>query len=78
MAKTNKSADEGVTVEITGKTGERRILISLPVDEALPLSGSGKTLAVASTHGNIQTEVQVNGKPVYVGVNAYIYAKDKA
>ncbi|TFH22369.1 MAG: hypothetical protein E4H03_08550 [Myxococcales bacterium] len=36
-------------------------------------SASGKTLVVASTRGNVPTDVEVNGKPVIVGVNAYIH-----
>ncbi len=36
-------------------------------------SSSGKTLVVASSHGNKQTDAMVNGQPVTVGVNAYIY-----
>jgi len=35
-------------------------------------SASGKTLVVASTHGNARTDAQVNGKTLVVGVNAYI------
>ena len=35
-------------------------------------SASGKTLVVASTHGNVATNAVINGKPVTVGVNAYI------
>ena len=42
-------------------------LIAVPVT-----STSGKTLVVASTHGNKVTEAQVNGKNVVVGLNAYI------
>ena len=36
------------------------------------VSTSGKTLIVASTGGNVQTDLEVNGKPVFVGLNAYI------
>lgn len=36
------------------------------------LSASGKTLVVASTKGNKVTEVVVQGKPVTIGLNAYI------
>lgn len=36
------------------------------------LSASGKTLVVASTKGNKVTEVMVQGKPVTIGLNAYI------
>ena len=37
-----------------------------------PRPRQGKTLVVATTHGNQPTDVTVNGKPVIVGVNAYI------
>jgi hypothetical protein len=33
---------------------------------------SGKSLVVASTRGNQRTDAIVNGRPVIVGVNAYI------
>jgi len=36
-------------------------------------SATGKTLVVASSHGNKETEVLVQGQSVFVGVNAYIY-----
>jgi hypothetical protein len=35
-------------------------------------SASGKTLVVASTRGNAVTDVLVDGKPVTIGLNAYI------
>lgn len=35
-------------------------------------SASGKTLMVASTHGNQPTAVMIQGKPLIVSVNAYI------
>ncbi len=36
------------------------------------LSTSGKTKVVASTHGNKETDVVIEGKRVIIGVNAYI------
>lgn len=36
------------------------------------LSTSGKTLVVASSKGNKVTEAVVNGKPITIGLNAYI------
>jgi hypothetical protein len=48
------------------------LVITIPIEKPLKPSSSGKTLVVASTHGNIVTNVQVEGKPVIVGVNAYI------
>ena len=35
-------------------------------------SATGKTLTVASSKGNQETTATVNGRPVIVGVNAYI------
>lgn len=37
-----------------------------------PDSASGKSKVVASTRGNVQTSLQVKGKNLTVGVNAYI------
>ena len=36
-------------------------------------SSTGKTLIVASSNGNVETELEVDGKPVIIGLNAYIY-----
>lgn len=47
------------------------LYIRLPLSAGVP-SASGKTLVVASTHGNVETSLVVGGKPVIVGVNAYI------
>ena len=45
--------------------------IEIPLHAPRP-SSSGKTLTVASSNGNKPTDVQINGHPVIVGVNAYI------
>lgn len=50
-----------------------KLIIEIDVNEPRP-SASGKTLVVASSHGNMATTAQVNGKPVIVGLNAYIKA----
>jgi len=47
------------------------LIIRISLQEPAP-SASGKTLVVATTRGNIQTDAKVNGKPVTIGVNAYI------
>lgn len=47
------------------------ITLVLDLQEPTP-SASGKTLVVATTHGNVPSDLQMNGKPVIVGVNAYI------
>lgn len=50
---------------------DNKLFIEIDLEEPTP-SSSGKTLVVASTHGNIATSAQVNGKPVSIGLNAYI------
>ena len=53
--------------EIKGK--ELHIVIDLQSPRP---SASGKTLVVATTGGNVQTTAEVDGKPVTIGVNAYV------
>ena len=51
------------------------LVITIPCDtKNLMPSSSGKSLIVASTHGNQPTSLQVNGKPLVVSVNAYVKA----
>jgi hypothetical protein len=57
-----------MTAKIEGKT----LTITLDIDAPPRPSASGKTLVVASSHGNQATTATVNGKPVTIGVNAYI------
>ena len=45
--------------------------IEIPLHAPRP-SATGKTLTVASSHGNKETEARIDGKPVVVGLNAYI------
>ncbi len=48
-----------------------QLVITIDMQEPAP-SASGKTMVVASSHGNQATTAQVNGKPVTIGLNAYI------
>jgi len=57
-------------MDVKIEKGELVIRIAL-CDPPRP-SASGKTLVVASSQGNKPTAAQVQGKPVIVGVNAYI------
>lgn len=57
----------GMKVEIR----ENKLYIEIDLEKPTP-SSSGKTLVVASTHGNTVTTAEVNGKPVTIGLNAYI------
>jgi hypothetical protein len=52
------------------------LIIEIPLEEKpYSLSASGKTYGVASSHGNQKTSVMVEGKPLTIGLNAYISAK---
>ena len=57
-------------VSIFEKDGNSFLKIEVPV--SLRPSKSGKTMLVASSGGNITTSAIVDGKPVTVGVNAYV------
>ncbi len=48
------------------------LVIRIPMNSPAKPSASGKTLVVASSYGNIKTDVLVEGKPVTVGLNCYI------
>jgi len=52
----------------------KTLTLVLDLQEPTP-SASGKTLVIATTHGNVPSDVQIDGKPVIVGCNAYIRAK---
>jgi len=56
-----------ITAEIKGK----QLVITMDLQAPAP-SASGKTLVVASTHGNQATTAIIDGKPIVLGVNAYI------
>lgn len=61
------------TAEQLTATIEKGVLVlRVPMNEKPELSASGKTYVVASSHGNKETTVKVDGKFVVVGVNAYI------
>lgn len=48
------------------------LVIRLPLNSTPRPSATGKSLVVASSGGNKQTEATISGQPVIVGVNAYI------
>jgi hypothetical protein len=57
-------------MKATIENGE--LVIRLPLNKTPVPSMSGKSLVVASTHGNQKTDAVINGQPVVIGVNAYI------
>lgn len=62
-------------MDVTFDQAKQELVIRLPVNKDRPLSSTGKTRQVCTTHGNTPTNVIIDGKPVMVGVNAFISAK---
>lgn len=56
---------------IEAKIEGNKLIITCDLEERIP-SASGKTLVVASTRGNMKTSLTVDGKPLTIGLNAYI------
>lgn len=48
-----------------------KLIITIDFDPKGAISSTGKSRVHASTKGNKTTTVDVNGKPLVVGVNAY-------
>jgi len=48
-----------------------KLYIEIDLEKPTP-SASGKTLVIASTRGNAVTTAEVDGKPIIIGLNAYI------
>jgi hypothetical protein len=59
-------------MDIKAVIKDGNLIITLPMNDKPVPSASGKTLVIASTRGNVTTELEVDGKPVVLGVNAYI------
>jgi hypothetical protein len=60
-------SEKTMKVEIKGN----ELIITVEMQTPTP-SASGKTLMIASSHGNQTTTAMVDGKPVVIGLNAYI------
>lgn len=56
------------------KTAPAVLVVTIPVNAEPPLSSTGKTRIVASTHGNQPTTLTVNGQTVKVGLTAFVKA----
>jgi hypothetical protein len=56
------------------KTSPAVLVVTLPINPDAPLSSTGKTRIVASTHGNQPTPVTINGQVVKVGLTAFYKA----
>ena len=62
-------AKKEMEVEVT----KTELIIRIPrVIPPTPSKKTGKTLIIATSHGNVPTTAKVDGKVLTVGVNAYI------
>jgi hypothetical protein len=59
--------------KLTAAIEDGFLVIRVPLNPTPTRSATGKSLIVASSHGSKQTELEIDGKPVIVGVNAYIH-----
>ena len=59
-------------MSMTAKIEGGKLKIEIDMNPTPTPSATGKTLVVASTHGNAPSAAVVNGKPVIIGLNAYI------
>jgi hypothetical protein len=75
MSRAKREAD-AMTDDLSVNREGEMLVIRIPIKKPTP-SASGKTLVVASTRGNQKTGVQIDGKDLYLGVNAYVYAEPK-
>ena len=57
--------------KVTVDTKKKELTIVMPLIEPRE-SKSRKSLTIASTFGNLQTDTQFQGKNITLGVNAYI------
>lgn len=58
-----------VTIETID--GKEELVIRMPLGDRR-LSSTGKSVLIATTGGNLQTSLEIDGKPLTVAVNAYI------
>ncbi len=59
-----------IQAKIEKQGGIEVLTVTLPISKRP--SASGKTTIIASTGGNQPTGIIVDGKPVIIGLNAYI------
>jgi hypothetical protein len=63
-------SNEDVSATIDGDYLVVRIRMQTP-----ERSSTGKTMVVASTHGQVKTDAEVDGQPLSIGLNAYYKPK---
>ena len=51
---------------------DNKLFIEIDIEEPPQPSASGKTIVVASTRGNVETDAEFDGKPLVLGLTAYV------
>jgi hypothetical protein len=59
---------------MTAKIVGNKLVIEIEMRDPPTPSATGKTRIVATTAGNVKTDIQVQGKTMTIGLNAYIPA----
>ena len=59
---------------MTAKIEGNKLVIEIEMESEPRPSASGKTLVVATSHGNMTLPLTVKGKPLTIGLNAFIRA----
>jgi hypothetical protein len=55
---------------LTATINDKKLVIEIDIDPQI--SKTGKSLVLASTHGNVPTKCEYEGKLVVIGLNAYV------
>jgi hypothetical protein len=63
-------------MKATYNPATKELSIVVPCNDVNPpVSATGKSRAVASSRGNVKTDITILGKPLVIGFNAYIPTK---
>ena len=57
---------------LTATIEQGELVIRLPLENPPTPSKKGKTMIIASSRGNVTAGLVIDGKPVILGVNAYV------
>ena len=77
MANASKAQIETVENVLSCELTTTHAIVAVPLTRdndgklSMPESASGKTLQVATSHGNVNTGVKIKGSAVFAGVNVY-------
>jgi hypothetical protein len=64
-------------VQVTKEGDQEYLIIKAPIERPLYMSSTGASIIVATSGGNVATTAQLDGKPITVGMTAYIRVPKK-